>query len=92
MNETPITVSPLTVNCTGDHGLSATGTAFDYYTHHFGGQCYSCAARTYTGTPIWLTQLPAEPPRLSDADVKRIAREVVRQMQAIGHDPGDEDR
>lgn len=32
-----------------------------------------------------------EPQRLSDEDVKRIAREVVRQMQRAGHDPGDED-
>ncbi len=53
--------------------------------HGSGCQCADCAVNRFGG----LSRTPT--PRLSDEDVRRIAREVVRQLQRSGHDPGDED-
>ncbi len=84
-----VTVAPM---ATGDHGVSATNTPMQvidcgqYDNDHPYWRWTTAPATTHT-----ITTWPAEPQRLPDEDVRRIAREVVRQMARADHDPGDED-
>jgi hypothetical protein len=90
----------------GDHGVSATGTGrfdllvcpcntwndFPQPCPYHGGSWTAPVVYPYVPPPVqMITWPPPEPQRLSDDDVKRIAREVVRQLARANHDPGDED-
>jgi len=89
-----VTVAPM---ASGDLGVPATNTAMNVIDY---GQYQSwplAQCKCATDGPYdclvhgWMMPRSPEPARLSDEDVRRIAREVVRQLARAGHDPGDED-
>ena len=70
--------------------MATGGPPGPFATIPLGGDHGYSVSGTWPTTFTWPSALPAAPPRLSDDDVRRIAREVVRQMSRANHDPGDE--